>query len=342
MAVVDTQRISNYVFEGGELALMRGASRLLADCTEQRWPKLILRGRKIFCGGGNALALFKSRPDAHAFCMRAVSALTNCTSSATASWHVEEAGDGEEFGDWRDRAFRGLHAMRNSGGVSEASVGNPYTRFCDKCGTRNAGHRWRDGSNVTWICGSCRKKRGIRRAFWFSWFLDDTKGTAQDSPKPAADLSQIGECSHPSGYNAFIHLDINQLGRRLQRTRDPDEFIRLSSAVKQSTQSGVVTGLKLSVKPCLSGADKILPFEIFLIGGDEALVVTPAHLAVAFVEKFLIEFVRTFRTFNCGDPPGVSAGVVFAHSRFPVRAAADTAHDGAPLVLGFFQHILGR
>jgi len=323
LAVVDTQRITEYVFEGNELALMRGASRLLANCTDG-WSKMMAGDEEIFCGGGNALGLFETRARARAFCLRAVSALTDSTSSATAAWHVEGS-HGRDFGEWRDGAFRGLQARRHGGGPPQCGASSPYSRFCDKCGVRNAERRSREGSAIAWVCESCRKKRRVSRAFWFGWFLPDTSTPAGDCPQPAADLSQIGQCSRPAGYVAFIHLDINQLGRLFQSTVQPNEFKKISSAVKESVHSGVVTGLKLSVMPQLLGDGLVLPFEIFLIGGDEALLVTPAHLALSFMDQFLVEFEQKFRSFSCDDPPGVSAGIVFAHSRFPVRAAADTA-----------------
>src|SRR5438270_4264698 len=104
LAVVDTQRIHEYVFGPTQLSRIRGASHILNRCTVSTWEKLIgeFGGTKIFCGGGNAWARFPTKLRAEQFCQKAKRTLESETGMATAAWNVEERKPDEAFDAWRE------------------------------------------------------------------------------------------------------------------------------------------------------------------------------------------------------------------------------------------------
>jgi len=318
LAVVDTQRIHEYVFGPTQLRRIRGASQLLNECTVTRWEELIgqFGGTKIFCGGGNAWARFPTRVKAEQYCQRAVRKLQSETAVATAVWNVEERLAGEKFDDWKERVRQGVEEKKQRGGEAKWPEWNPFARFCDSCGLRTADSARTRRGKTEWLCEGCAKQSDVQKGYWFRRFLEETPSWA--GVEEPEDLNTLGEKSRPSGYLAFLYLDVNELGIRFDSLEE-EQFTKLSMAVEESTRKAVFRALAEQAHK-----DKA-PFEIFLIGGDDAILALEAQRAADFTMRFFGMFEEEFQAHDAGPAPKVSAGIVYAHSRFPVRMAIDQA-----------------
>jgi hypothetical protein len=339
VALLDTQRIHEYVFGTTELSQIRGASLLLNECTRERWKRQIAvcGGREIFCGGGNAVARFGSESEALQFCRRAERLLRQKTGTARAAWHIEQQKEeNEDFpgrgpSSWRETSNGWTEPAKQAGNEPVWSEANPYARFCDVCGVGDASGSWSKGGSERWLCNSCMAKSRVRRGYWFTRFVEFGKqatgfpsawDAVSDEPD---DLNQLGEYSAPAGYLAFIYLDINEMGRRFREIERQADFKALSEAVENSTREALFRALAETLEPQRAGDKHVAPFEVFLSGGDDAALTVPANRAADFAMAFFRQFDETFPHLHRGSPPKVSLGIVYAHSRFPVRMAIDHA-----------------
>lgn len=332
LAVVDTQRIHDFVFENTKLSLIRGASYLLSQCTEVDWSDGIAahHGQEIFCGGGNALAIFPSAGAAREFSRKAVQRLRRRTQGGSAAFHIEPRRADEPFpgapdSGWRDRAIRQLDIAKQQGGVPEELSINPYALFCAACGVRTASREQKDDG---WFCNTCHARNRRSRSYWFEIFQTRSGPTWADCQIPE-DLTQIGGFSRPENYIAFIYADLNNLGRRFQREcQDIESYQTLSNAVKESTRNAVFDALGEVLRPVVDRDGKrVAPFEIFLIGGDDAILSLTADSGIPFCQAFVRHFQNLFREKTQATAPAVSMGVVFCHSRYPVRMAIGHAEE---------------
>jgi hypothetical protein len=341
LAVVDTVKIHDYVFSATELSQIRGASQLLSDCTNERWRSQIrrLKGREIFCSGGNALALFDDADSAWEFCRQAETILARRTITARAASHVEPGEEGEIFpgrgaGCWKQRALDRLNEVKQAATAPVWGEPNPYVRFCDFCGVRGAERGRTKGGRWRWLCRSCAAKepRGenIRgpRSYWLDRF---TRLYGAPAVRPPKDLNALGETAKPRGYLALVYLDINRLGTILDRAGSTDEYRAVSDAVSYAVERSIYDALR----PRWGESEATALFEIFLIGGDDAVLALPAQFAADFVEQFFKNFDGNFpRKLGeqwgpqyAASPPRVSVGILYAHSHFPASMAIDLA-DG--------------
>lgn len=338
LAALDTQGIHDYVFSSTELAEIRGASARLNVCTTTRWARLARRygGDPIFCAGGNAMVLFTDSERAGSFCRAAEDVLWSVTGRVVAASHVEERRGGEDFpGNEADgiraRALEAIERRKHSGEDSSSKAWNPYAKFCEVCGAGTAEKPLRAGTGVRWACGSCAKG-SVRRGYWFrrlqEWMgASPEYGVAQArSLREAPDLNHIGAEATPEGYLAFVYFDINDLGSLLRGADDREDYRRLSHAVQESVRDSLMATLVKILPPARAGT-RSTPFEVFLMGGDDAVLAVPAHHAAGVAARMFEGFGREFVRHNAGEPPRMSAGVVYCHSHFPAYIAIGRAEE---------------
>lgn len=350
LALVDTLRIHDYVFGSTELKQIRGASQLLNDCTNDKWRAKIAswKGEEIVCRGGNAIARFQTEEQAWGFCREAKVLLERRTGTARAAVHVEERRRQEEFpgsgtGSWMQRAMDGLNRAKQRDLPLGWGDQSPFARFCDVCGVRNAERPLPGAPAAQWVCRSCFSKGsrgggGAPRSYWFRAFAESEAaqgGLWANTVTAPRDLNQLGSFGRPDGYLGFVYLDINRLSALLDGVSHQSEYAALSKAVQKSVEGAVYHALAEVLLPREDKGAWTAPFEIFLIGGDDATLALPAQYAAGFAEKFFGHFDRLFpesvsapwREKYAQTPPKVSLAIVFSHSRFPVYMAIDRATE---------------
>lgn len=124
----------------------------------------------------------------------------------------------------------------------------------------------------------------------------------EENHREARSLREIGNASTPRGFVAYIYADGNNMGGYIQKEiKTPEAYQSFSDAVSQATEQSVYRALAQHLSPHqLEGIDDaetkgrdgkwIHPFEILTIGGDDVLLIVPAHKALAIAQTLSEQF----------------------------------------------------
>ncbi len=156
---------------------------------------------------------------------------------------------------------------------------------------------------------------------------DPVRGTAQDF----GDLAALGGPATWRNHIATVYADGNAIGALFERIAahgDPHLKERASAAISAATRTALLEATR-----AVLGEDPREPLPVIphIVGGDDLLVSVAADRAWRFTVSYLDAFGRHARDIpDVGDllgpvPPSASAGLVFAHLKFPFRRAAELA-----------------
>ncbi|MBF2002552.1 MAG: type III-B CRISPR-associated protein Cas10/Cmr2 [Synechococcales cyanobacterium M58_A2018_015] len=124
----------------------------------------------------------------------------------------------------------------------------------------------------------------------------------EENSKEARSLREIGNASIPTGFVAYIYADGNNMGGYIQKKiKTPEAYQSFSDEVSKATEYSVYRALAQHLSPHqLKGIDDaetkgrdgkwIYPFEILTIGGDDVLLIVPAHKALAIAQTLSKQF----------------------------------------------------
>jgi CRISPR-associated protein Cmr2 len=147
------------------------------------------------------------------------------------------------------------------------------------------------------------------------------KRRAADKEQSAPeDLETLGESSHPKGYIGFIYLDGNNMGDRLRGMESLKNYQEFAKDLDLLINSAVEQALSKHSHQDHKKYDK------FLIGGDDAMLVTTADICLPVALEIGEWFESHSREVlaNAGLPTDrpltLGIGVVIAHASFPIAA----------------------
>ena len=153
--------------------------------------------------------------------------------------------------------------------------------------------------------------------------------TAQDFTVLAA----LGDADTQRNHIATVYADGNSIGALFDRVAahgDPSLKQRISAAVSQATRDALTEATRAVVGPPSPGRQ--LPVIPHVVGGDDLLVSVVADRTWLFTVTYLEEFRNRLAAIEdlpegllSPVPPTASAGLVFAHAKFPFRRAAELA-----------------
>ena len=339
LLILDADRIHEYVFAPRQLKAIRGGSAIQANLNRIRLfePKLLSVGgnvdalgkvldsptlaggapwEAVYAGGGTALILFRDLPDAESYRMAATRLYAEETGAATASAAFVPCS--EAFKDDYDAVRRQLERAKTARCEHRFASGNPYWKVCELCGRVPAARRRRDpGGDERLACAACLKRLRLENSER-SPYLAQVPVLAGTVLKPPRDFERIAARSIPENYLAVVYLDINRLGRFLSETASASvtKFRTHSTAVHETVVSGTVAGCAATA---MRAGGEEAPFEILLIGGDDAIVVMRAQDVFVFLRRFqeLFESARRREDLDFRDLD-FSVGIVWAHHHFPI------------------------
>jgi CRISPR-associated protein Cmr2 len=149
-----------------------------------------------------------------------------------------------------------------------------------------------------------------------------------DEVTEARSLPEIGQTSIPEGYIAYIYADGNNMGQYIQQQiKTPQAYQAFSEDVFTATEQAVYRALARHLQPewilrennsGQKSYERIHPFEIIAIGGDDVFLVVPAHKALEIAqtigeefEKILLERdATTYRTNSVYQPEKVHRCII--------------------------------
>jgi CRISPR-associated protein Cmr2 len=195
----------------------------------------------------------------------------------------------------------------------------PFARRCSSCERRGAVVNARVADEDRPLCEPCARKRvygqtakgddahawgwytdeGLswkprQQPSWASQFsewiekqsLEGRCGYPVGNLTSAEDLSEIAQASNPDGFIGVIYADGNNVGAQLERLTTPTNYSEFATALFDATKDAVFKALARHLCPHevfdkRGRRKRIHPFEILSIGGDDLLLIVPAHVALA-------------------------------------------------------------
>jgi hypothetical protein len=318
----------------------------------------------IYAGGGSLLALVPSLLDGVAVpgqLQQAIESLyPQATVMATVTSVYQDNLDPARLGDFRRLMAAQtllLRRRKEQRAVVPFVEALPHEQRCAACGTRPAvGPDPRAIVNRL-LCEACIRKvarsstAGGRRIWTarFGDYLDGRPAAEQQryrngapglaAIRQADDLEAIGQASPRRSLRnliGFIYADGDGVGRFIEASATLAEYQAKSAALTTTVGDLVYAALAhhLTAYETASG-EYSHGFEILTIGGDDLLVMLPAHAALPVALEICDGFARAFKS-RVQDwaaqgwappkrPLTMSAGVVIAHADNPVQYVRDLA-----------------
>lgn len=331
---------------------------------------------EIYLGGGSGRILFESEDRAEDFAAKVRELYRQKTASAHVSVVVEpRKNEGESFPDWVARGVRESQENKLGRLDALPMLAGRWIRPCSSCGKEAAREIRPDIQGTHLLCTSCLYKREKVREFykdtkrnwgikasipglkqlqteWPDFILTTLSETiardyrAEKRVRLPQDFNQIAERSTPSNYIGFIYADGNRMGETIKgmgqnfadEASAKQAYRAFSNVVDQATREAAVQAVLQHVGTCPLDSESALfvPAEFVLAGGDDLILVVPAHtaldVAACFISLYQEKTVALQAQWQQRNelqrkfaPEGLttSAGVVIAHASYPASQLVD-------------------
>ena len=370
LILLDTDHIHGYVFDTDRLQEIRGASSILDTLNRRTMEHIAVGtygGQKVFANGGAGLFLIdgdEARAEEYGQHIQS-KYRKNSDGGASITYAVQELPDGMNAWGADTRLERDLLryklAQKKSAAPAVVSYpSHPFLRPCSACGTRYA--EYPDPSEINdpasqsnLYCYVCLEKRfedtrikkgidsiiqkteGVEKPYAWERVIggraDEYKNHIPKDTERPPDFNELRGITGGKDYLALLYADGNGMGQLLDNletlTQVHDTAKAIDDAVFAAMSAAVSEHLK--VVPRESSTPPRFPFDMLLMGGDDAMIVTPAPQAL----DVACTLAKKFHEETQKSDPGkkgrtLSIGVVFAPVKYPFRLlhtlAADTLH----------------
>jgi len=234
----------------------------------------------------------------------------------------------------------------------------PYAKRCRSCRTRPAEGIYPHYEEERPLCPACvKKKRNNQRspwrdAFqkrlreWYPELAEDYFAKAEGGnvfmPRDIKVIARACRPRNPNkrGYVAFIYADGDGVGAFVESRRTREEYERVSKIIEEATWRAVTfaLGSNLAVERLENPLGEqppeedvkprpTQPFEIITVGGDDVMLIAPAHAALPIARSMAGEFTRFLDEKENVPTLSLSVGLVIAPMHMPVRLMRDFALD---------------
>lgn len=368
LLVADTDETQSYVFESSRLPEIRGASQQL-DTLNRHARDLVKNagGDVIYAGGGSLLALVNNlqAPQLVQAIENLYPAETFIATTSAAYRSLPADYQQHGFGDYVRWAGHWLRRHKESKGAPPFVETLPHQSVCQSCQRRPANAALFAVYEAP-LCNVCHAKyqtsrrRGSGQQTWpgrfDAWLKRQNDGSYEHYYRHCANLDvdvpqTIDELSEATqgrgGYVGFLYLDGDHIGDLLLEMQTMKAYRTLSETLVTATRDAVFGALVAELEPAwvkpsefrgqlgLSSNSKgevlIHPFEIITIGGDDVLLIVPAHVAIPVAKRIGVAFrekvspeVHKLQP-KRKEPISMSAGVVIADDHTPAQLMIDLA-----------------
>ncbi|MBC2694926.1 MAG: type III-B CRISPR-associated protein Cas10/Cmr2 [Desulfobacteraceae bacterium] len=332
----------------------------------------------IYLGGGTGKILFRVEKEAKIFKNKILDLYRQKTINARVSVEIVPRNEDENFAKWIRSGVR--KSQQNKLGHVEgiSLIGGRWIRPCTSCGGEPA-EKMHSEHGERRLCRACLLKRneinnlyakikptkkGYRVLKHSSAlavrYTDDFIFTTLAKKNEDAnfrvlltqDFNDIGKCSNPLNYIGVIYADGNRMGEVIKTLgemfpEDKDAQLAYKAfseivdiATREAAVEAVLEIVAMKEIETEEGIARFIPAEFVMAGGDDLMLVVPAHnaldVAVLFMEKFQektqkiqVAYVKQGKLpqpfAGCGLT--TSAGVVIAHAHYPISDLMTMAED---------------
>jgi len=231
--------------------------------------------------------------------------------------------------------------LRLAKGETPALVATPTHSFllpCESCGDLYAtSARVDPDGRERAVCRSCdlkierdrQIKSGINNDSWPS-FWERLRQDQRVSPvlagkRRADNFDELTAQGSPEGILALLYADGDGLGKLFGGTGTLEEMRSTSRAIEDSLIEALVESIAGPLR--VGGTEKILPFDVLLLGGDDLVIATTAD-RVFGVAQTLVNSFHSYATGRLGRNTSISIGISVAHSHYPLHTLLELA-EGA-------------
>lgn len=339
----DVDKAQSYIFESSGLPDVRGASRLLSTLNGEPYfrkeplpnvegvDRLLVKylgldpdQDVLYLGGGSILALMPDMATAEAFKEALIRAYPSATGVATITVEMMECrvcdiADDKIFPEKIQALQAKIRRAKNAIQWVSFYERLPFMQTCVACQVRPAeGVDPSLPNEPKFYCHLCLEKRriGRERRFWNSVLFPEVRAAT------AADLGQIGAFS--SNDIALLYADGDGFGRYVFAATSPGEFRNRSTNIRRNIWDALYDALKgLTPRnpksPSPAQNEKIWPYEIITVGGDDVLMILPANEVFAVVQGLLKGMQARSDTLT------LSVGIAIGRASTPIRVLYEIA-----------------
>jgi hypothetical protein len=348
----DTDQIKKYILGAPRLKEIRGASALLDDLNRRQTGQIVKQvagnaGELVYAGGGSALAMVETDPQAKELIKEVEKLYLEATDSAsiTADYiELPEKQEAESFKKSIQQLIRKVRARKDAKQFYNPGIPHGLVQFCHSCASFPAEYVefTVEGSNYEKeekLCRSCRIKRDysfrMRREQSLSSFMAEfaqQKGLPPEWDRAfitrcqPEDLDEIGKVSRGSNQIAMIYCDGNRMGLKIREIAGIEEYRRFAREVDSAIRLAAYHTMAEELLPrrLPDSNREIFPFEVIFIGGDDLVVVTAADKALEVAQKVSARFSE-YTARNYGQRLTLSAGIVWAQYHYPIYLMLESA-----------------
>jgi len=368
LVAIETQKVKSYLFASPFIRETRGASLLLDMLNRKKTEELLKKefpgAENIYLGGGSGRIEFCSREDAESFKNKLLDMYRQETENARIAVQVVEQKPGELFTDAVSRAVELCRKSKFSSFEGKSVTGGRWIRPCSSCGRQPAIKVYHEfGKHL--LCYSCLKKRNevnklyadtkpgegltprplapkekLKKRYGNDFIFTTLSEYIEGELFLPQDFDDIGACSSPANYMGFIYADgdrmgehVKKLGKKFRNDANAKEAYKLFSkitdkATRHAAIEAVLSIVGMQHKNINGKTRPYLPAEFIMAGGDDLMLVVPAHHALDVAVRFMELFQEKTKylanensdlSFHEVFPQGLtaSAGVVIAHRQYP-------------------------
>lgn len=357
----DVDAIKEFVFETSSLPQVRGGSQMLIECEDDVRQYVIEKGgHEIYCSGGGFL--FEVPAERAEEIKRKIERIyLEKTLVATVTVVCEDSipsvASSGPTDQWVGRLWRAAqqtpldsgfahHIFVLSACLREAKQRKiqspfyeswPFGKRCEGCGKRMAvcevsrrepgDRQYEERFKVCSVCQN-KHRKGLdgqkeTRGKFNQLFQEQFRPQALQAP----DLDHLVETAQRK-YLAFLYADGNDIGSLLTKAETKDHYQVLSQALRKGTRQALFDALHSVCGKALQ-QEKLWPFEIINIGGDDVTLLIQAGYAWEVAVKFLERFEKEVRQRvqselqqwpqNWPEKITASCGIVIADVGYPMR-----------------------
>jgi hypothetical protein len=346
LVALDTDQIKRYVFATGKLKEIRGASALLDQLNREKMIELVkaVDGDQVYANGGSGLFEVdteKAEPVIQA--IKTTYRKKTGTASITGVTVVLPSERSEDVKPQLNLLRYCLRAQKDRRDKPVLPLTHPLLYACDSCGVEYA----TDTDRGERLCCACQIKRCENEKVQNEIERWTTEGAQPDPDSPRlwerliarlkaqdypvagyerpGDFGTLGHLSSPRGYMGLIYADGDGMGHEIEQITDLETLRRFANAV----DSSVYQAVQEAVVECLwpEGSERVWPFDVLLLGGDDLVMVTRAQSAIQ-VALHVIERFPDLTRERWGKPLNLSASVVLTHTNFPIGPLLELAESG--------------
>lgn len=318
IVMLDINKIHDYIFGTNKLKEIRGASILLdrlnrKDAIDELTNNnhYINKWDCIVKGGGNIKVLFESESDATKYIKFLKKLFNDNAFGVDVTIILSEKDDSWTDEKWIDKAERKLQIEKLSKQQKKQIISSGYFKTCQACGLYPAEEKKTD----RFICKGCFQKIDKSEEYKEMEIYNQLFNSIGFEPKLPKEFGKIGNKSYPKGYIGFIYADGNSIGEYIrEEIKGFDEHKKFSENIEKATFDATIYAIK-------NNFEKDFTFQIILAGGDDLIMVVPAHKAIPITIDFCDHFNNNTEINNITT----SAAVILCHDSVPIKNVLESA-----------------